>query len=49
MIEGGGIGGQVAAPAAKPVLEAALEAQKRQVGSRRREATLRKRAEPAAR
>ena len=28
MIEGGGIGGQVAAPAAKPVLEAALAAQK---------------------
>ncbi len=27
MIEGGGIGGQVAAPAAKPVLEAALRAQ----------------------
>jgi peptidoglycan glycosyltransferase len=28
MIEGGGVGGQVAAPAAKPVLEAALAAQK---------------------
>ncbi|MEI7815486.1 MAG: penicillin-binding transpeptidase domain-containing protein, partial [Coriobacteriia bacterium] len=28
MIEGGGIGGQVAAPAAKPVLQAALKAQK---------------------
>jgi cell division protein FtsI/penicillin-binding protein 2 len=28
MIEGGGIGGQVAAPAARPVLEAALKAQK---------------------
>ena len=28
MIEGGGIGGRVAAPAAKPVLEAALSAQK---------------------
>jgi peptidoglycan glycosyltransferase len=28
MIEGGGVGGQVAAPAAKPVLEAALRAQK---------------------
>ncbi|NTU70630.1 MAG: FtsW/RodA/SpoVE family cell cycle protein [Coriobacteriia bacterium] len=28
MIEGGGVGGQVAAPAAKPVLEAALSAQK---------------------
>jgi peptidoglycan glycosyltransferase len=27
MIEGGGIGGRVAAPAAKPVLEAALAAQ----------------------
>ncbi len=29
MIEGGGVGGQVAAPAAKPVLEAALSAQKK--------------------
>jgi peptidoglycan glycosyltransferase len=28
MIEGGGVGGKVAAPAAKPVLEAALAAQK---------------------
>ena len=28
MIEGGGVGGQVAAPAAKPVLEAALKAQR---------------------
>jgi peptidoglycan glycosyltransferase len=28
MIEGGGVGGQVAAPAAKPVLQAALKAQK---------------------
>jgi hypothetical protein len=28
MIEGGGVGGQVAAPAARPVLEAALKAQK---------------------
>jgi peptidoglycan glycosyltransferase len=32
MIEGGGVGGQVAAPAAKPVLEAALAAQKRKKG-----------------
>lgn len=30
MVEGGGVGGQVAAPAAKPVLEAALAAQKAQ-------------------
>ena len=28
MIEGGGVGGQVAAPAAKPILQAALKAQK---------------------
>ena len=32
MIEGGGVGGEVAAPAAKPVLEAALGGAEGQVG-----------------